>query len=265
MVARIVAIAVGFAVALGLWTVVLAGTLPNISGTWYANGNAAHLCSISQSGTSVSLRNQQGASASGTFTDPSTLDTNWGVFGGGHVIGHISSDLRTITWSNGTYWTRAGGSGSAPVPTASPTPFPHALHFSWGGAPGVNPPIEIIGAWAAQSYNRKSGWVCLSFKNTGSVAATLVRFHFRLLDKMGDVVEQWRQDRKGTFSSNTDIHGYHSLSEWLQGSGHRGYRDNCGGWHVENSREAEIYPTVRSATYSIERVDFADGTSWPRE
>lgn len=101
-IARIIAGCVSLALAFAVRTTVHAGTLPDISGTWFANGDAAKRCSISQSGTSVSLTNELGATATGSFTDPGTLTTNWGPFSGGTIIGRISGDLRVITWSNGT-------------------------------------------------------------------------------------------------------------------------------------------------------------------
>jgi hypothetical protein len=105
-IARIVAVCAGLAIAFGMWTKVCAGTLPDISGTWYANGNPAAPCHISQSGTSVSLTNEQGRTASGSFVDPSTLSTDWGLLNGGQITGTVSNDLRTIRWGNGTYWSR---------------------------------------------------------------------------------------------------------------------------------------------------------------
>ncbi len=67
--ARIVVICLSLATAFGSWTNVRAGTLPDISGTWYANGNPAARCTISQSGDSVSLTNEQGATATGSFVN----------------------------------------------------------------------------------------------------------------------------------------------------------------------------------------------------
>lgn len=78
---KIVAICLSLATAFGIWTNAHAGTLPDISGTWYANGNRAARCSISQSGDSVSLTNDQGATATGRFVNAGTIATNWGYFG----------------------------------------------------------------------------------------------------------------------------------------------------------------------------------------
>jgi hypothetical protein len=57
--------------------------------------------------------NEIGDHAHGQFTDPSTLSASWpdwhNSMGAGPrttYVGHISSDLTVIRWSNGTYWTR---------------------------------------------------------------------------------------------------------------------------------------------------------------
>jgi hypothetical protein len=113
---RVPAICASVAIAFATLTEVHAGTMPDISGSWYANGNPTAQCRITQSGSSVSLTNEQGATANGSFTDPSTLSAAWGRK---HLTGTISSDLRTINWSDGEYWSRA----SVPsTPVASPAP-----------------------------------------------------------------------------------------------------------------------------------------------
>ncbi len=107
-----------------------AGTLPNITGTWYAQGSASKRCHIRQSGSDVTLTNEIGTRATGVFTDPSTLSTSWPNWPNpSHAgprstyFGHISADLTVIHWSNGTYWTRSPQSATpaaiAPVPTAN--------------------------------------------------------------------------------------------------------------------------------------------------
>lgn len=90
-----------------------AGTLPDISGTWYAQGNGSKPCHIAQSGNNATFTNEVGDRATGRFTDPSTLSTSWPDWHNEHnagprstYIGRISSGLTTIHWSNGTYWTR---------------------------------------------------------------------------------------------------------------------------------------------------------------
>ncbi|HEY2554276.1 MAG TPA: hypothetical protein VGI15_03420 [Candidatus Cybelea sp.] len=97
----------------GTVTAAYAGTLPDISGTWYAQGNASKRCHIEQIGLNVSFTNEIGSHAQGKFTDPSTLSASWpdwhnsaGVGPRTTYAGHISGNISVIHWSNGTYWTR---------------------------------------------------------------------------------------------------------------------------------------------------------------
>lgn len=237
---------------------VRAGTLPDITGTWYANGDSSKRCEISQSGTSVSLRNEQGGTATGTFSDPSTLTTDWGYFGGHSIRGSISANLRRIDWSNGTYWTRE--SSPQPTPTQTPNPY-RTLRFA---APSLTPtggPIVVLDGWGAAKRDGKSVVVCVSFKNNRSVAATLIDFDFPLTNRSGDTVETLHLDRRGTFSSGIDIRGWSSLESWQGGVGHRGYGDNC---VVQQAGVAALsLLNAHFFSYRIERVEFADGSVWP--
>ncbi|HEY1656250.1 MAG TPA: hypothetical protein VGF86_14185 [Candidatus Tumulicola sp.] len=200
-IARIVAVWASFAIALCAWAEVRAGTLPDLSGTWYANGNPAKHCHFSQSGSSISLTNERGATATGSFLDAGSLVTNWGPFGGGQITGRISSDLRTITWSNGTYWSRPSGFVPPARVAASTTPTPNPYRsLRWGSVGRVQGPIEVFQGWSALKRDGSMVYACISFKNTSSVAATRVRFDFPLLNKSEHVVDTARLDRKGTFS-----------------------------------------------------------------
>ncbi|HKU81467.1 MAG TPA: hypothetical protein VJP76_04780 [Candidatus Tumulicola sp.] len=256
-----VAACASLAVAFGAWSAVRAGTLPNISGTWYGNGHSSRRCQIRQSGDSVSLTNEQGSSASGTFTDPSTLSTSWGVFGGGTVTGHISGDLRTITWSNGTYWTRSPDTAPpAPVPAATPTPVPY-WYMAWSEPEGPHAPIELARTWTAVMRNGSAAYSCVSFKNTSDRVANQVRFEFELLNHNRHVVDTAHLDRKGTFSPDISIHGYYSLSDW--GQGNRGFRDNCIGWQPDDQQQRLHYARLRYFSVRVTRIEYADGTTWP--
>lgn len=272
----IVAIFASLAIALSVWADVRAGTLPNISGLWYANGNANHHCHISQSGSSVSLSNERGATATGSFVNPSSLATNWGPFGGGNVTGQISSDLRTITWSNGTRWTRSpafssvsssssfSSSTQVAVAAATPTPKPYR-YLHWASPGGPSAPIDYVDAWTAIEPDASAAWTCLSFKNTSSVAATQIFFGFSLLNYDREAIDRGHLDRKGTFSPNVEIHGYHNASEWAQRVGPRGYRDNCVSWNPNaQPRAREDYSHARYYSITVKRIDYADGTTWPR-
>lgn len=241
-----------------------AGTLPDITGTWYGNGHASRRCQISQSGSSVSLTNEQGATASGTFTDPSTLSTSWTIFGGGNVTGRISGNLQTITWSNGTYWTRSPETATPgrTVPAATPTPKPY-WYLNWTDVEGPTAPIEVIQAWTGVMRDGSAAYTCVSFKNTGSVAATRIHFDFYLLNRNKHVVDTSDLDRKGTFSPNIGIHGYSSLGDW--GQGNRGYRDNCIGWRLDTGDERVSASRLRYFSVKVTRIEYADGTRWPAE
>lgn len=73
----------------------------SLQGTWYMGGNRSKPCYIDQRGGSLSLRNESGQVASGSFTGTHTITTTWF---GTTITGTISRDR--ISWSNGTYWTR---------------------------------------------------------------------------------------------------------------------------------------------------------------
>lgn len=277
-IAPVVAVLASVTIALGLWAVGDANTLPNISGRWYANGNAGHRCHISQSGNSVSLTNERGATATGSFTDPSTLSTNWGPFGGGSITGRISGDLQTISWSNGTSWSRVATSTSstsststssfttsarsAPAATATPKPY---WYLRWASPKGPPAPIDYVDAWTAVKRDGTAGWTCLSFKNTAGVAATQVYFSFLILNRDHDVIDSGHLDRKGTFSPGVEIHGYHNVAEWAERVGPRAYRDNCVSWDPEGEpRALQSYLHGFYYTIRVKRIEYADGSTWPK-
>lgn len=259
----VISVCAGLVFVFGAWAQVLAGTLPDISGTWYGNGHSSRRCQIRQSGNSVSLTNEQGGTATGNFTDPSTLSTSWSVFGGGNVTGHISGDLRTITWSNGTYWTRSPQTTPAvPVPAATATPKPY-WYLTWTSPEGPHAPIELVQAWTAVMRDGSAAYSCISFKNTSEAVAKHVRFDFEVLNHNRHVVDTGYLDRKGTFSPNIGIHGYGGFSDW--GQGNRGYRDNCIGWRPYNGQERIDYAHLRYFSVRVTRIEYADGAAWPRE
>ena len=251
-----IAIVLVIAWLLALSAPLSAGTLPNISGTWYANGNTSKRCSISQSGTSVTLTNEQGRTASGHFVNPGEIDTNWGYFGGSNIRGTISNDLRRIDWSNGTYWTRE----SAPKPAPTPNPY-RSLQFATSGLTPTRAPIVVLDGWGAVKRDGKAAIVCISFKNENPVAATHVVIEFPLTTKDGETLETLRLDRRGEFSTNVEIHGWPSLADWQGGIGHRGYSDNCAGQQARLAAMSLL--SAHFAGYRVERVEFADGTIWP--
>jgi|SRR5579862_2710853 len=230
-----------------------AGTLPDISGTWYANGDSSKRCQISQSGNSITLTNEDGARATGSFADPSTLTTRW-PYPPYTIRGTISSDLRTIRWNNNTYWSRRW------VPTPAPNPY-RLLPFAANNLSQAHGPIKVLDGWGAVKLDGKGAVACVSFKNESAVVATRVLFAFPLTNKRGRVLETLELDRRGTFSPNIDIRGWDTLDSYRGGVGHRGYGDNCA---VRQSNVAAMsLLNAHFFTYRIERVEFSDGTVWP--
>jgi hypothetical protein len=76
---------------------------PNLNGNWYPNGNRAMSCSIQQRRGNLTLQNESGQRATGSFNGRSHLSTNWQ---GTMIGGTLSRDGNRINWDNGTYWIR---------------------------------------------------------------------------------------------------------------------------------------------------------------
>lgn len=110
------------AFALGPPAPAQAGTLPNISGTWYMGGDHSKRCKIEQSGNSITLTNERGQHATGSFISPTHITTSWpaslytSMGPRNQIDGRISGD--TILWNNSTFWTR-GGSTTRGLPDIS--------------------------------------------------------------------------------------------------------------------------------------------------
>jgi hypothetical protein len=75
----------------------------NLTGKWFPNGNQSLSCSIQQHRGDLSIQNESGQSASGSFTGKRNITTNWG---GNTITGNVSQDGNRIDWSNGTYWVK---------------------------------------------------------------------------------------------------------------------------------------------------------------
>ncbi|WP_260738585.1 hypothetical protein [Tunturiibacter lichenicola] len=76
---------------------------PNLNGNWYPNGNRSLQCSIQQRRGNLTLQNEVGDRATGSFNGKWGVTTNWQ---GTRITGTISRDGTRIDWSNGTYWIR---------------------------------------------------------------------------------------------------------------------------------------------------------------
>lgn len=79
------------------------GYFPQLTGTWFANGDRSRRCSISQQQGLLSLQNEAGQTANGSFVRRRDITTNWN---GTVINGHLGRDGNRIDWSNGTYWVR---------------------------------------------------------------------------------------------------------------------------------------------------------------
>jgi PDZ domain len=238
-VVSILAIFASLVIGLGARTEVRAGTLPNISGRWYANGNPTAACHISQSGNSVSLTNEQGATATGHFVDPSRLSTNWGFMN--RITGTISSDLRRITWSNGTYWSRPSTSPLTPVATPSPTPSPEPLRVSVHVRNNATNPIYVHRASLTNGWQPFTYAQCVSFRNVATRVVTVVDFSFVVTNRNGGVEADYGWADKGTFTPPVDINN-HCFGGWL--------------W------APHVVRRMTDESVRVTHVTFADGTSW---
>jgi len=79
------------------------GRRPNLDGTWYRDGDHSLRCTIRQKKGNLTLKNEVGQTATGTFDSSRRITTNWS---GERIDGTISSDGNTIEWDNGTSWSR---------------------------------------------------------------------------------------------------------------------------------------------------------------
>lgn len=245
-------IAASALLVLGMSRAIVAGTLPDISGTWYAQGDLSKRCHISQSGRSVTLVNEQSSRATGTFTDSSTLSANWSF---SPIVGNISGDLRTIRWSNGTYWVRASGGGSyasgnyssTPQYVATPKPTPTPLRMDVRVFVNTNntSPIHIYSVllyylFYEEDHRGAAKWKqCIWFRNVSTKVATDVRFYGSVLDHKGAVEEELSFHDPGTFTPPVKID------------------EHC--W--QNTLWTQVKRLTREDLH-VSAVTFDDGTVW---
>jgi hypothetical protein len=239
-IAGVLTLCAGLAIA-GPALIGRAGTLPNISGTWYANGNPTARCRITQSGDSVSLTNEQGATATGRFADPSTLRTDWGLMNGGRITGTISGDLRRISWSNGTYWSRPSTAPLTPAATPQPTPSPEPLHVNVAVGNNNFSPVFVYRASLTNGYQPFTYAQCVSFRNVTTRVVTAVDFDFVVTDRNGGVEAKFGWSDKGTFTPPVDIDNH------------------CFGGRLWAAR---VVRRMAQERVGVTRVVFADGTHW---
>jgi len=75
----------------------------NLTGNWYPNGNRSMQCSIQQRRGNLTLQNENGQRATGSFNGKWNISTNWQ---GTRINGTVTRDGNRINWDNGTYWIR---------------------------------------------------------------------------------------------------------------------------------------------------------------
>jgi hypothetical protein len=75
----------------------------NLNGNWYPNGNRSLQCSIQARRGNLTLQNESGQRATGSFNGKWNISTNWQ---GTRINGTITRDGNRINWDNGTYWIR---------------------------------------------------------------------------------------------------------------------------------------------------------------
>jgi hypothetical protein len=240
----ILAVCATLAIAFGMSTRAHAGTLPDITGTWYANGNRSAACRVSQSGSSVSLTNEQGKTATGRFVDPGRLSTDWGLMNGGQITGTISSDLRRISWSNGTYWSRPSAAplapAATPAPTPRPTPSPERLRVSVRVSNNNFSPIYVHAASLTNGYGFTYAQ-CLSFRNVTTKVVTAVDFAFVVTNRTGGVKADYGWTDKGTFTPPVNIDNH------------------CFGGRLWTP---PVVRAMANESVRVTQVVFADGTFW---
>jgi hypothetical protein len=79
------------------------GRKPDLNGNWYPNGNRSLQCSIQQRRGNLTLQNENGRRATGSFNGRWAIATNWQAT---RIRGTITRDGNRINWDNGTYWIR---------------------------------------------------------------------------------------------------------------------------------------------------------------
>ncbi|HEY3964028.1 MAG TPA: hypothetical protein VGM05_05680, partial [Planctomycetaceae bacterium] len=115
-------------------------TPPNIAGAWMYNGKAT---SIAQSGNNLTFTNEVGGTSAGTFDSSTEVTaTTWN-----NLTGTLSNNDQTITWSNGTVWTK----GTISVPTIGGT---------WSY---LNKPTQIAQSGSSLTFTNEVGGTSAGF------------------------------------------------------------------------------------------------------
>jgi hypothetical protein len=233
------------------------------TGSWCGNSRSAYM--ITNFGPRVVVKQgmSEVSSAHYAFNAAQLVAERW------RQTATLGSGGDKLHWSDGSVWTRAiyGTQLCNTFAAMSATPAPPAyryLSFVTVALRHPIPPLTYWDVWTVMSNNSNVGYTCFSFKNTSSVTATRVLVALSLMNQNGQVVDSGHIDRKGTFSPNAEIHGWPSIAEWSSGQGHHGYKDNCTKWAPDDQAQALAYPHVQSYNLHAERIEYADGTTWPQ-
>ena len=118
---------------------------------------------------------------------------------------------------------------------------------------------QILNSFVAVSTDGTSSIACVSFKNIGQSEATRIVVDFLFLGANGEKLGDLTLDRHGSFSPNTAVMGYESLSEFRRSGDPRS--ENC--IMEELTSPALPFLQARIAGYVVARAEYADGTVWP--
>ncbi|MEO7201841.1 MAG: hypothetical protein ABI431_03915 [Candidatus Tumulicola sp.] len=154
---------------------------------------------------------------------------------------------------------------ATPSPSPSPSPTPNPYRSITFASPTLDKEteygVDVTRGFAAVKRDGTAIVACISFKNVTDKTMSRVQFEFSISGRNGGDLGTMQLDRTGEFSPNVGIEGWHDLSDWQGGMGHRGYNDNC----AQLKKNFAAAPLLRAAgvSYKVVRVDFTDGTSRP--
>jgi hypothetical protein len=156
---------------------------------------------------------------------------------------------------------RAATPSPSPSPSPTPNPYRSITFASTTLDKEADYGVDVTRGFAAVKRDGTAIVACVSFKNVTNKTMRLVQFEFSIAGRNGGDLGTMQLDRTGEFSPNVGIEGWHDLSDWQGGMGHRGYNDNC----AQLKKNFAAAPLLRAAgvSYKVVRVDFTDGTSRP--
>jgi len=164
---------------------------PDISGTWYQNGDASQVCTINQNGQSLTFQIAANSSQ-GYFSSTSVVyASDW------NAEATLSSQNQILTWSNQT-WTRNPATQPPPPPPPPPT--------TGGGI------IDIAGEDIAA--NSSYIWVCLSNGVIYQIPANTRQPQVFSNDKIAEHIAVDERNRPWIIDNEQKV-WYHNGSAWV--------------------------------------------------